>query len=117
MIVRSISRVAAAFVVVLAVGCGDDEKSSNAGPAGTPDALCQTKCQMMSAPACPKAPANWATDCVVLCKSKYTAYPACEAQQKAIDFCAITKESYSCSTSGTIETTPIGGCAAKAQPA
>jgi hypothetical protein len=117
--IRTIPSVVATVFVALSLGCGggsDDKQTPQSPPppptvTSTPDQLCQTLCQMMTAPACPKSPPDYATSCLSLCKAKYTQFPNCEAQLKAIDFCATTKESYSCSANGNIQVTPVGGCA------
>jgi len=105
---------AALILIDLAIGCGgDDEKPSSTAPTGMSAAqLCQTKCDMMGAPACPNMPTNWAIDCITMCNAKYSNFPNCEAQLKALDSCSITKVTYSCvGDAGLSLPTPTGACA------
>jgi hypothetical protein len=116
MTIRTTGFVVAVLFTVGPVGCGggdssDDNANQPTTSTATPDELCQTKCQMMLAPACPNMPPDYAANCPALCKAKYTNYANCEAQLKVIDTCATTKMTYGCNASGTIQLTPSGGCA------
>lgn len=112
---RARNIVGAGMMVVSAFfGCSSSDDATSA-PVDGP-AACAATCDEQVAAKCPNMPANYGASCRTLCDSAYGKVPAeCKSTRAAYDACTRDKEKYSCNESGTIATTPSGGCAAEAQ--
>jgi hypothetical protein len=108
--VRPIHAVVASLLLASAFGChknGHDPKYDTA----TPEELCQVKCQLEAAPACPRMPADFEAFCETLCLAGYSDFPECTDILRRVHICAIEEVHYGCDSSGILLGTPQGACA------
>jgi hypothetical protein len=110
MSIRSIHGIAFSLLLTSAFACGGNSHDSKYDTA-TPQELCQARCQLEAAPACPRLGADFEAGCEVLCLADYTDYPECTDSIRAFHICEIERLHYGCDSSGSLQITPQGACA------
>ena len=95
-----------------ATGCGDDSGDSEMDTA----AFCAAECEQRVGTNCLATPMEYTQpSCEVMCRSRYSDYPQCEAELNAVDQCLAEQVTYVCGVTGAIEATPEAACANEVQ--
>jgi hypothetical protein len=91
-------------------GSGNGGGSAGASAGGS----CETECDRQVAAGCPKTPPDFGNSCKAICGGmRQSLPPSCVQKFDALYSCAAAKVTYTCTSSGVVQITPIGACAAE----